>query len=374
MQKTWNEPIVFSQIGHSHVRENGICEDAYSIGRLEDGDWLAITVCDGAGSALYGEQGAKIVSTNFNNGLLKIASEINYRIPDTWINDAILKLVLEVRKIIRDQSSDSGMENFHTTLVSTLLNQKYGFSIHIGDGSIFGGNFENNMVGTCVDKNYFVSEPSNGEYANETYFITESRWIKNIHIKPFQNLDWLILGTDGGCEAIINQKGELKGDFVPTLFEIISTKPNSTHEKYLTNLLDSPEYVNITSDDRTVVLLTKNQLSHYDNFYIGNKIKLNDNKKKEQEHQDILLEINSTKSTQNITKEKEINEIYILKIILSILCIVIIIFALFNHFDYLSINYSEQTQLTEQRKNKPLAEYQKVKKSSEITKDPQDGM
>ena len=80
------------------------------------------------------------------------------------------------------------------------------------------------------------------------------------------------------------------------------------------------------------------------------------------------------KMKENITKEKEINEIYILKIILSILCIVIIIFALFNHFDYLSINYSEQTQLTEQRKNKPLAEYQKVKKSSEITKDPQDGM
>ena len=45
--------------------------------------------------------------------------------------------------------------------------------------------------------------------------------------------------ADGIRIAINSLTGDLKGDFLTKLFDLISKKPNLTHEKYLHNKIDN---------------------------------------------------------------------------------------------------------------------------------------
>lgn len=263
-----------SVIGASHISTNTPCQDASVILTTQADEWLVIVVSDGAGTATRAEEGATYVSQFFSEELIKLVSELNTRAPGHWINDFVIEKVLETRKALRQLSKSDEIRDFNCTLVACLLGPKGGFSIHIGDGAIVGGYRSENQGE--VSNHLFISEPENGEYANETFFITEGDWIKHLRITPMPALDWVICCTDGGCSlSMINDRDIKQGFLEPVIKEIFDIKDKKYRNEKLSHFLSDPKANKVTGDDKTIAIaikLEKTFPNYQDSQELQNKI------------------------------------------------------------------------------------------------------
>ena len=246
-----------SVVGHSHLSTNVPCQDKHRLRTSQNGNWIAISVSDGAGSAEYAEKGAEITSEHFCTELIKLSQELESKTPGEWINDFVVECVLNVRKELRNIASGEDLKKYHCTLVAALMGPSGGFAIHIGDGAIFGGAIGIPDIAGFVELNndFVISKPENGEYSNETYFITESNWIKHLRITPLPKLDWIIGCTDGGASLLLEGETEVKPTFLcPFLERQISEKDSH----YITEVISDPKANKLTTDDKTIVVAIRN--------------------------------------------------------------------------------------------------------------------
>jgi hypothetical protein len=242
-----------SVMGQSHQTSQIPCQDKFSCKVSADGRWLSVAVSDGAGSALNAEAGAEITSTIFCEELLGLSIQLESRAPGEWINDFVVECVLKVRNQLRNKAKSDDIKSFHCTLVAALVGPEGGFSIHIGDGCIFGGQFKNDSQRGEVElnSNFVISKPENGEYTNETFFITEGNWIKHLRVTPLPRLDWVVACTDGGAALIMEKEIEVKPKFlVPFFQELIRAK--FTKNNYISEVLSDPKANALTTDDKTI--------------------------------------------------------------------------------------------------------------------------
>lgn len=251
-----------SVIGQSHLASSIPCQDKFSIETTENGNWLAVAVCDGAGSAEFAEIGATITSSYFCKKLITLAAELNERPPGGWINDFVINCITDVRNELRLKAGSDDIRKYHCTLVAALIGKSGGFSIHIGDGALFGGNFEINSNGNHIDlnKNFIKSNPENGDYANETFFITEGNWIKHLRILPMPPLDWIVVCTDGGASLLLDNDDEVKPNFLAPFIEA-QINDKFHNKNYITEILSDPKAKKLTADDKTIVLAVRNNLA-----------------------------------------------------------------------------------------------------------------
>ncbi len=245
-----------SVIGKSHIDSGIECQDFHSFRISKDKLWAALVVCDGAGSAKRSAESAETVANFFSESLLKLAETLNHKPPGEWINDYVIQSVLDVRAKLRAAAQSDTLAQFHTTLVASLIGPQGGFAIHIGDGAIFTGNIKkdksNNKVN--LDDGLFISAPHNGEYANETFFITESAWIKNLRITPISKCDWLMLCSDGGASLTLNHDcTALRPEFFVPLVTGIKNEADVNRENFLYEAVATDKTWTLTNDDKTLL-------------------------------------------------------------------------------------------------------------------------
>ena len=124
-------------------------------------------------------------------------------------------------------------------------------SVHVGDGVAIIFNHEKT-------KNFVISEPHNGEYVNETYFITMKNWEKNLRIKKFSNFDSIFLMTDGITPlATLNNSREPNYKFLLPLINYIKKNQNTNYMDAINNTLNLDKVKKISSDDKTILFLIK---------------------------------------------------------------------------------------------------------------------
>lgn len=284
-----------SVVGHSHLTTNVPCQDKHRIRTSQNGNWIAISVSDGAGSAEYAEKGAEITSEHFCNELIKLSHELESKTPGEWINDFVIECVLNVRKELRNIANGEDLKKFHCTLVAALIGPTGGFAIHIGDGAIFGGAIGSPDIAGFVDlnNNFVISKPENGEYSNETYFITESNWIKHLRITPLPKLDWIIGCTDGGASLLLEGETEVKPTF---LCPFLERQINEKDSHYITEVISDPKANKLTTDDKTIVVaIRSNVLSGQEKFSFTKNLASTVTKENEPTSMQIHAE---TKTTQ----------------------------------------------------------------------------
>jgi len=251
-----------SVTGQSHLATSIPCQDKFSIETTENGNWLAVAVCDGAGSAEFAEIGATITSTYFCKKLIGLAAELDIRTPGEWINDFVINCITEVRNKLRLEAGSDNIRKYHCTLVAALIGKSGGFSIHIGDGALFGGNFGKNNNDSHIELNinFIKSNPENGDYANETFFITEGNWIKHLRILPLPPLDWMVVCTDGGASLLLDNDDEVKPNFLAPFVEA-QINDKFQNKNYITEILSDPKANKLTADDKTIVVAIRNSLA-----------------------------------------------------------------------------------------------------------------
>lgn len=241
-----------SVVGASHILRGRPNDDALAI--KQERHWTAIVVSDGAGSCSRAREGSNLVSELFVVELLTIANHLDAVGPGPWLNDAVIRAVLQVRSELASLAGSYDLKNFHCTLVAALMSSKGGFTVHIGDGAI--------IVGRMHDKSTIEievhSNPENGEYANETFFITEGTWLKSIRIKPLGSCEWVILTTDGAASVLMDKA--IKGESVQALFQLLLGH-SETHSlsNQMEKFLESDYAKSCSNDDKTIAIIYREE-------------------------------------------------------------------------------------------------------------------
>jgi hypothetical protein len=146
------------------------------------------------------------------------------------------------------------LQSFHATVLGVVILGEAGIFFHIGDG----GASAHNVVGERVETHFF-SEPERGEYANETFFFTESQWRKHLRITKIScttEAVWLM--TDGAYDIMVppGQK-ELRQLTVTEIDRLVFAREVADRPGVLSGILSSSQAADCNDDDKTVVIVRR---------------------------------------------------------------------------------------------------------------------
>jgi len=231
-----------SAIGKGHIDVGIPCQDAFS--HAAGNGRLVAVVCDGAGSASRSEIGAINCANTISNYLANHSG-----VPETACERNVIGQAVEAaRACIEARAVEIALtsHDLACTLVGAVLYEHGGCLFHIGDG-VGVAELE---VGPPV-----LSLPENGEYANETYFVTQNDWQARLHVVPFSGeTRCLTLMSDGAMSFAFKRTG-LFGPFIDPVKSYLSTVGESEGSEALQATLAGEGTWKITSDDKTLLLV-----------------------------------------------------------------------------------------------------------------------
>jgi hypothetical protein len=219
-------------------------------------DVLVAIVCDGAGSVPEGRTGSDFIagalaeelarSVHAEPNLCEVQAEGCARLEATIRGtvDAARTRLAELAA-----SRQLALHDFSCTLVGCVTSPRGGCFFQIGDGF---------AIQQAANGDSALSHPENGEYADETYFITDENWKEHLRLTPLPAPErGCVIGlmSDGTAPFAVNR--ERSGFFRPfidpiTVYLREATAANGNEA--LRNLLQSPRACEISSDDKTLLL------------------------------------------------------------------------------------------------------------------------
>lgn len=242
-----------SACGTSHIRLGTAKQDAHRVILRFDEKILIAVVCDGAGTAEYGGQGAAIAARTFTNEIARNVKRSLKGITDQVIWDAV--------DLIRDQiaiaasNRDLIMRDFATTMVACMSDGRSTITAHIGDGTI--------AARLTFDRLWqSLSWPEHGEYASTTFFLTDENDVR-LRINRFSDsFDRIVVMTDG-LERLALNFAQLvpHSPFFAGISEPVCSdgdhRGSLKLSKALQRYLDSPAINDRTDDDKTLIIATR---------------------------------------------------------------------------------------------------------------------
>jgi serine/threonine protein phosphatase PrpC len=252
--------------GKVHIDGGLPCQDSCAVRTSADGAWLVAVVSDGAGTASKAHLGAQAVTAGIADRLITLVPKIDARGPGVWLRDEIQRALIDVRDALRERQQD--IRDFHCTVVGMLLGKTGGIILHIGDGLALGSKtrlIAEDQVPTSLSlwNDLILSPPENGEYANETSFITQDDWYAHLRtvILP-DDLDIVVLMSDGVMPFVVPGGLHPNSSFIDPIVGALLTTPERTRrEELLTGWLASPETYRVTGDDKTLFVALRRTLS-----------------------------------------------------------------------------------------------------------------
>lgn len=180
---TW---IAASERGTAHARCSELRQDAFRVVTRRN-RWLIATVCDGAGSASHGRQGALLAARVLSSMAASFVAT-NDALPDAdtamgWLETA--RAEIEAAAALRE----TPVSTFATTVVMAVTDGSDTLTVHIGDGAIVAREKESLAWAS-------LSWPEQGEYASTTFFVTDERLSSRI-ARHSLALDRLVIMSDG---------------------------------------------------------------------------------------------------------------------------------------------------------------------------------
>lgn len=242
-----------SVTGFVHEDAAQPCQDAHCVEVLPGG-WLVAAVCDGAGSAPRAQEGASIVSRGVVECLkLSLASHIagggaglDEAAARAWGEQAIQHVREYLAELAEHDSHP--VSDFHATLVCAIAGPDGGMFLHIGDGAGFATALGDVSKG-------IISRPENGEYAEETFFVTQVEWRQHLRVTPFgAGFDVVALMSDGAMPLMLSRgaSGAHLPIFSP-MSRYLATHGRQDGERELAALFRRDTIRAITGDDKTLV-------------------------------------------------------------------------------------------------------------------------
>lgn len=240
--------------GAAHQRMGAQCDDRFAWHSLRD-RYCAV-VADGAGSARFGRVGAHLASAVLARDMLE--TMIDAPLTVEGVSAAAKAGLLAIRDSLLQYWPETRLSDYHATIVGAIWSAEGGFLFHIGDGVAAGieSRFGSPMA---VDawENARVSQPENGESADQTYFFT----MDPIHIRVTEvtSPSAIVLMTDGAASVCYTHKSsKLEGGFFAPIASYLSrTGDPEKLSAQLTNVMRSDQAGLKSDDDKCIVIALK---------------------------------------------------------------------------------------------------------------------
>lgn len=241
--------------GVAHRASGADCQDACAAGRLETGGEpaLVLVVADGAGSAAAARAGAELACQAL---LAEWAALVEGTPVVEWTRDLAETLIERVQATLDQQAAATGLpvREFACTLLGAVLAADGALFLQVGDGAI--------VIGTG-DEYWPVFWPQAGEYANETYFVTDANAFARLEFaatrEPVTEIALLTDGLQG--LALHYQTRQAHAPFFRPLFQRLRAAPEPgcppELQTALARFLDDPALNQRTHDDKTLILATR---------------------------------------------------------------------------------------------------------------------
>jgi hypothetical protein len=242
-------------IGSSHI-EGGIpCQDAFA--HASAGDVLVAVVCDGAGSAARSHIGSARFARAVADALAARAVDAGDALCDADpadLAEAARLAISSERSALRELADAEGVElsAFAATLVCAIVGPAGGWFLHVGDGI--------GVAELADGSGEVLSLPENGEYSNETYFVTGSGWSEHLRLTPIPGaVRTLALMSDGAAPFVMAKgNGGLFRPFMDPVERFLAANDEATGSAGLASTLGDPRTHTITTDDKTLLVALRN--------------------------------------------------------------------------------------------------------------------
>lgn len=264
MSSKWDY-IAGSVIGSSHVKRGEKCQDRFAVTMSPDGDWISASVCDGASTSRNSAIAAEFFAQGFSKALMSVAEKLKLKPPGEWVGDMIISTIIDLRKQLREDVDSDDLSDYYCTLVACLIGPSGGFSVHIGDGYAYFSE-AGSEVAACVNlsHNATMCLPENGEYGNETFFVTHQVWLRYFRMNPTGAAQFALLATDGAAAAILEHNKPKPDAIVPLMEQWAADRGNRDLVANVLNLVPN----NVTDDDKTLVLICRDKLLQRGKFHL----------------------------------------------------------------------------------------------------------
>jgi serine/threonine protein phosphatase PrpC len=188
------------EVGRSHLSTNTPCQDYVCVQRNALNGIISISLSDGAGSCSLSHIGSRIIVKTTNSYLVQnfeklISNPVN-------IESAKIDLIHQINnKFIERFEKDKvdSIKAYSGTLLAVATNGEKFIIVHLGDG----------VIGCVLNGSLSVlSAPSNGEFSNTTFFVTDKDANRNISIITgnIENISSFILMSDGTQDSLYSKK------------------------------------------------------------------------------------------------------------------------------------------------------------------------
>lgn len=248
---TWRV-VCGTAVGTSHKDTGAPCQDrvAWNVVRTPDGvDFLIAVVCDGAGSAIHGERGAEASCEAIIGCVTRAIGDSSNldEIDDEQIKTWFLTARDHVRALAREEESD--LREYSCTALVAVVGAHQAICAQIGDGAIVVSGTEGAFEVACW--------PEGGEYANQTFFITDDAVAAHVHIRRFDNIRDIFVFSDGLQRLALHEAS--KSAHAPFFAALVTTVRDSrtadeTLNEQLRSYLNSDVINSRTDDDKSLVI------------------------------------------------------------------------------------------------------------------------
>ena len=281
-QSNW-QIAAASVCGTSHQRHGVPCQDAHYWEVLPSGA-IVIAVADGAGSAVHSDRGSSIAVKSSIAFLRDRADDLL-----RWLHHnpekegepfEIFEIIQPIEQTDRDPpptppsplkpsahalfdhvlhalNTEAERENWSiadlaTTLVVVIADDRAAIAIQVGDGAAIV-----NYVDDAAEQTIALTIPSNGEYANETTFITSQTARETLQIATWNgDLRHLAVMTDGLQRLALSFPQAMPHQpFFRPLFQFVAQQTDTAlASSKLADFLASPRVTDRADDDLTLFL------------------------------------------------------------------------------------------------------------------------
>lgn len=204
--------------GASHAATGRPNEDSVCFELLPQGRGIVAAVSDGAGSAPQAQAGSRLSATCAVRAAVRAIRE-----GSATPADAVHNGILESRTAIQKRASVFGrnLEDYHCTLILVAWVEDQVAAAQVGDGAAI---VERDRV--CK----MLTVPRQGEYANETFFLTEPHFQQTMFTRETSGITALALFTDGLQKYAIDFKNQkANADFIKQAIAAIRNAGTGEH-------------------------------------------------------------------------------------------------------------------------------------------------
>lgn len=248
-----------SAAGTSHARTGLQCQDSCLCTELylRDGSSLIVALAaDGAGTAQKAGLGSSLAISFFNEALTEHFSTGG--LIEDVSRDLVVKLIKQLQAFLLTQAEAERIDlrHFATTLLVAIIGDDSSVFFQIGDGAIVVSDREQ------PDDYSWVFWPQQGQYVNQTHFVTDEDVLENIdYAYVTQAIDDVAMFTDGiQTIALHFQTQTAHAPFFKAMFKPLRVNKAGYLQDLSSSLaayLDSAAVNQRTDDDKSLVLISR---------------------------------------------------------------------------------------------------------------------